>query len=364
VALTKLLQYTWLIYACIPFTGFGQQSLQLPKQEQIHQFIRFYEEERQFNGNILIAEKGKVIYENAIGWANIPASDGLTLETPFYLASIAKIFTATAIIQLQEKGALNYDQKIGVYFPELGTFGNRITIRHLLNHTSGIPDYFKMEWDEPGVTNAQIYGKLVNDMRLNFKPGNKFSYSNTGYILLALIVEKVSGIPFFNYIDKFICNPLEMENTWVHDLRKPGILQKERAIGYNAKMKKDDDYHLLTWGDGGMYSTLQDLFIFDKALYDGSLISSESLEEAYSPVVLSNGTIKNYGFGWVIGSNNNGKVVSHSGGLVGFRNYFERQIEVGNTIIILTNNSNKDIIKIRNTLVKILDGRPYEMPEN
>ncbi len=354
----------FLLFFCFPHIGIGQQSLRLPKQEQIHQLFRYYEDERQFNGNILIAEKGKVVYENAIGWANKDASVGLNLATPFYLASISKSFTAIAIIQLEEKGKIDYDQKIDEFFPEMGSYGSKISIRNLLNHTSGLPDYFTMEWDETGVTNAQIYNKVLQNMRnLEFRPGYKYSYNNTGYILLALIVEKASGLDFYEYIEKHICEPIGLENTWVHDLRNPGILQKNRAIGYNFNMKKEDDYDLLTWGDGGMYSTLEDLFIFDRALYDGSLISSQSLIVAYSPVLLAGGNTRNYGFGWVIGSNINGKVVSHTGGLAGFRNYFERQIEVENTIIILTNNSNRDINNIRNTLVKILDGRPYTLPD-
>lgn len=358
----KLVKFLLLMF-CLPLAGVSQQSLALPMQEQIHQLIRYYEEERQFNGNILIAENGHVVYENALGWADKENSIGLNLATPFYLASISKSFSATAIMQLHEQGKIDYEQKIGKYFPELGSIGNRISVRNLLNHTSGLPDYFMMEWDAPGVTNAQIYNKVVRNLRsLEFRPGNKYSYNNTGYIFLALIVEKVSGLPYYEYIEKKICQPIGLENTWVHELRNPGILQRNRAIGYDSKMKNEDDYNLLTWGDGGMYSTLEDLFLFDRALYDGSLISPEALIEAYSPVVLGNGNTRNYGFGWNIGSNMNGKVVSHSGGLAGFRNYFERQIEVENTIIILTNNSNNDIQEIRNILVKILDGRPYSMP--
>ncbi len=361
---TKIIGLSILAIVSNVFSVCAQQSLRLPKQEQIHQLIRFYEEEKQFNGNILVAEGGRVMYENSIGWENKLAGTALTLETPFYLASIAKSFTAVAIIQLHERGKLDYNQNIGSYFPELGSFGSRITIKNLLNHTSGLPDYFALGWDEPGVTNAQIYSKLINNLKsLLFKPGNKYSYNNTGYLLLSLIVEQVGGMPYYKFINDNIVEPLQMENTWVHDLRNPGVLQKNRAIGYDRKMKKENDYNLLTWGDGGMYSNLEDLFIFDKALYTESLVSNASLQEAYEETELNNGSKKDYGYGWVIGSNINGKVVSHSGGLAGFRNYFERQIEVGNTIIILTNNSNEDIFKIRNTLVKILDGRPYEMPK-
>lgn len=345
--------------------GFAQQSIKLPKQEQIHQVIRYFEVNRHFNGNILIAEDGKVIYENAIGWANIEDGEALTLTTPFYLASLAKTFTATGIMKLKEEGKLDYDDKIATWFSEMGSAGNKISIRHLLNHTSGLPDYFSMGWDETGLTNAQLYDKLVhNTPMLNSRPGYKYSYNNTGYVLLALIIEKVSGLPFYKFIESTICEPLGMEDTWVYDIRNPEISEKDRAIGYRKNMKHRDDYLLLTTGDGGMYSTIEDMFTWDRALHDNKILSQATLEEAYLPVTLPNGVTKNYGFGWVIGSNLNGKIVTHSGGLAGFRNYFERQIDVGNTLIILTNNSNNDIVEIRNILVKILDGRPYEMPEN
>ncbi|MCH7514067.1 MAG: beta-lactamase family protein [Bacteroidetes bacterium] len=343
----------------------AQQAAKLPKQEQIHSLIRFYAEEKKFNGNVLIAEYGEIIYENAIGWADIKNNEGLTLSTPFYLASISKSFTALCVMMLKEEGKLDYNDKIYMYFPELGAPAKKISIRNLLQHTSGLPDYIKMGWDEPGLTNAQLYGKLINNVnQLKFKPGYKFRYNNTGYVLLALIVEKASGVPFYAFVKNRICKPLGMKNTWVYDLRVPERNKPGRAIGYRSNLKKTDDYYLLTWGDGGIYSSIEDLFILDRALYSEKLVSAKTLEEAYTPVALVNGATKNYGFGWVIGNNLNGKTVSHTGGLAGFRNYFERQIDVENTIIILTNTNNNYITEMRNILVKILDGRSYVFPEN
>ncbi len=360
---TDIFQWLLLIFLS-SIHVYAQQTAKLPKPEQIHSLIRFYTDERNFNGNVLIAEHGEIIYENAIGWADIKNNQGLTLSTPFYLASISKSFTALCVMMLKEEGKLDYDDNIYMYFPELGDRAKRISIRNLLQHTSGLQDYFEMGWDEPGLTNAQLYSKLVNQVnKLKFKPGYKFRYNNTGYVLLAMIVEKASGIPYYTFVKNRICEPLGMKNTWVFDLRAPERNNPDRAIGYRSNLKKTDDYYLLTWGDGGIYSSVEDLFILDRALYSEKLVSLKTLEEAYTPVVLVNGAIKNYGFGWVIGHNLNGKTISHTGGLAGFRNFFERQVDVENTIIILTNTSNNYITEMRNILVKVLDGRPYEFPE-
>jgi CubicO group peptidase (beta-lactamase class C family) len=342
----------------------GQQSAQLPKQEQIHQLVRYYEAESGFNGNILIAEEGKIIYENSNGWADITNERSLSLSTPFYLASLSKQFTALSILILRDEGKLELDDYLFSYFPDLGDFAKKITIRNLLNHTSGLPDYFQAEWDEPGLTNALLYEKIKKNVKqLNFRPGHRFRYNNTGYVMLSLIVEKVSGMAYYKFFDSKISEPLGLENTWVFDLRN-NPRTDIRAIGYKSNMKNENDYNLLTTGDGGMYSTIEDLFVWDQALYSNKLIKQESQEEAFTPVSLANGRNQNYGFGWYIGNNMNGRTVYHSGGLVGFRTYIERQIDVKNTIIILNNNGFDDVTEMRNILVKIMDGRPYNFPDS
>lgn len=327
--------------------------------------LRFYEDERQFNGNVLVMREGNVIYENAVGWADRENGIGLLLNTPFYLASIAKPITATAVMILVEDGLVNYDDKVVEYLPETGIVGSKITIHHLLSHTSGVPDYFREGWSEPGITNALVYSRWIQSgLKLYNKPGQKYAYSNTGYVLLALIVERASGMPFYQFVDKNIFQPLGMKDSWVHDLRNPGIFQRNRAIGYDLRLKKQEDYDLLTWGDGGMYSTIGDLERFDRGIRSGELLSPASLNAAFTRIPVKGGSKSDYGYGWVIGNNTNGRVISHTGGLAGFRNYFEMQLDVDITIIILTNNSNDDVMQIRNTLVKILDGRPYDFPES
>lgn len=337
------------------------QNIKLPKQEQVHLVVRYYETVKGFNGNILVAENGKVMYENSMGWADLEAGKPLTLNTPFYLASVSKQFTAASILMLRDKGKLSLDDFILKYLPELGEYAKKITIRHLLNHSSGLPDYFQMEWDITGYTNAQLYNQMVSSVKqLNFRPGHKYRYNNTGYVFLSLIVEKVSELPYYKFVESRITEPLGMGNTWVFDIRNDRV--GDWAVGYTDNLRKRDEYYLLTTGDGGIFSTLEDLFIWDQALYTDELLSTASLEEAFSPLTLPNGITGKNGFGWVIGSNLNGKTVSHSGGLAGFRAYIERQVEVNNTIIILNNNSSEDIMDMRNILVKILDGRPYELP--
>ena len=341
----------------------SQQAAKLPKPEQIHSLVRYYEEDRGFNGNILISENGRIIYENSTGWADNSRGIPMTINTPFYLASVSKQFTAMAILLLRDRGQLNIDDKAVDYLPELGPYASKITIRHLLNHTSGLPDYFAMGWDEPGLTNALLFEKLQDNTRqLNFRPGHKYRYNNTGYVLLSLVVEKTSGMPYYKFIDTYICDPLGLEDTWVYDLRNNARNQNLKAIGYEYNMRKENDYYLLTTGDGGMYSNIEDLYTWDRALYSNDLVSQETIMEAFEPLILANGSSENYGFGWNIGSNLNGKSVYHSGGLAGFRTYIERQVEADNTIIILNNNSFDDITEMRNILVKILDGRPYEFP--
>jgi CubicO group peptidase (beta-lactamase class C family) len=355
-----------ILIATILYVGnvYSQQAARLPKQEQIHQIVRYYEEENGFNGNIIIAEEGKIIYENSTGWADIANERSLNLRTPFYIASVSKQFTAVSILILRDAGKLELDDYLIKYFPDLGNFAKKIKIRHLLNHTSGLPDYFQNAWDSPGFTNAQLYEKVKFDInQLNFRPGHKYRYNNTGYVLLSLIVEKVSGLPYYKFFESNISEPLGLENTWVFDLRtdpRPNF----RALGYERNLKKENDYNLLTTGDGGVYSTIEDLFIWDQSLYSNKLINENSLEEAFTPITLTNGVNQNYGFGWFIGNNLNGKTVYHTGGLAGFRAYIERQIDVNNTIIILNNNEFDEVTEMRNILVKIMDERPYEFPGN
>ena len=249
--------------------------------------------------------------------------------TPF-----GKPFTATAIILLQQKGLLSYDDKASQYLSELPDYAKNVSIRHLLSHTSGIRDYESILTGKKGLNNQDVLNWLQEQKGLQFPSGSQFQYSNSGYIILSTIIEKISGDSYKMFLEKNIFVPLKMNNTEVYD--GSTSINKNRAIGYD-RQKKPDDYSILTTGDGGIYSTPEDLYKFDQALRDFSLVSKENSNQMYTPFTLSDGKLSMYGFGWFIDDSAGGKTVSHTGGLDGFRALFWRDLKNNKTIITLTN---------------------------
>ena len=314
--------------------------------------FEFYDND-DFNGSVLVADNDLIVYENTFGYADFDSRLPLDSETPFYLASLGKQFTATAIMLLVERGKINLNDPLRLYLPALPEIYTGVKIEHLLNHTSGIPDYLNSGWLFPGVTNNQVFTFLTEQQSLDFTPGSKFRYSNSGYVLLAQIIESVAGKAISNFFYEEFFYPLNMNNTFVFE-EKTG--DRYRAKGFSEK-GKPEDYNLLTVGDGGVYSTASDLFLWLKALNDERIVSSYSLEQMYAPVKLPGGREKRYGYGWELGNNFAGPFVYHSGQLAGFRTYFEYQKSKKMTIIILANKSFDSMSGLRNQLVKILDGR-------
>jgi CubicO group peptidase (beta-lactamase class C family) len=305
------------------------------RKERIGELMTELYKKGDFNGTILVAENGNIIYDTAFGFGNFITREPLNDSSSFYLASVSKQFTAMAIMILKEQNKLSYYDTLTKYFPEFPAYANNITIRHLLTHTSGLPDYFSMDnLYRPGSNNEDVLNTLIAQKKLNFYPGDRFSYSNSGYVMLAMIVEKVSGKPFNVFMKEFIFDPVGMKNTLVYDSTKPVI--RNRAVGFN-KDGELDDYDILTAGDGGIYSTTQDLYLWDQSLYKNKLVDSSTLAEAFHETKLNNGSPSYYGFGWVIIRNANNKIVHHSGGLNGYRTAIYRDMENHNSIIMLTN---------------------------
>ncbi|MBK1896976.1 serine hydrolase domain-containing protein [Chryseobacterium paridis] len=296
--------------------------------------ITQYHKKGKLNGSILVMQNNQIIYDSVVGYADFSHKRILTKNTPLYIASLSKPFTATAIILLQQKGQLSYDDKASTYLPELPDYAKNISIRHLLSHTSGIRDYENILSGKKGLTNQDVLHWLQEQKGLQFPSGSKFQYSNSGYIILSSIIEKISGESYKSFLEKNIFIPLKMNNTEVYDGSTP--TNKNRALGYDSE-KKPDDYSILTTGDGGIYSTPEDLYKFDQALRQFSLINKDNTDQMYTPFTLSNGKLSNYGFGWFIDFSGEGKVVSHTGGLDGFRALFWRDIKNNETIITLTN---------------------------
>lgn len=333
--------------------AFGQDRIQ-----KIDSLLNSLYSKEKINGNFLIAEKGKVIYSNSFGLANETTKEKLNANSIFELASCSKQFTAMAIMILKENGKLSLDDKIIKYIPELSDY-NGVTIRNLLNHTSGLPDYMELMdtlFDKSKIANnkdiIQIFSKY--QPKVLFEPNTKYEYSNTGYALLASIIEKASGLTYADYLSKTIFKPLKMENTFVYTRRLSPKKIDNYALGYvySDSLKKyclpDDlkETNMVIWldgvvGDGTVNSTISDLLKWDRALYTNKLLTQKAMKEVFEVATLKDESKTKYGFGWGIDENADfGKITSHSGGWPGYVTFIERHITNDKTIIILQNHDN------------------------
>jgi CubicO group peptidase (beta-lactamase class C family) len=312
----------------------------------------------QFNGSILVAVNGRAIFRNGYGESNVGTHEKFSPATISCLASVSKQFTAMAIMMLAEQHKIKYDDPVAQYIREWPAYARGITIKHLLTHTSGIPEVGDLGIDHPGLTNAEVIKTLVNKNDLVFKPGVRYQYSNTGYILLAIIVERITGRSFKDFLTREILIPLKMDHTFLMDAatERPGHL----AIGYNGFGKVDDEISLTT-GDGGMYSTVDDLLKWDAALYSGKLVKPATLDTAFTPATVQEGKTT-YGFGWNITGNKDDLVVWHTGNTAGYRAFIERRLRDRVAIIMLTNKGNSRRMEISEAVVNILRGLPYRLP--
>lgn len=329
---------------------------------------------KEFNGNVLVAEKGKVIYEKSFGLANEKTKQKLDKNTVFELASVSKQFTAMGIVQLEKEGKLSYNDPLTKYFPEL-SFYKPITIDNLLHHTSGLPDYmslFDKNWDKKKfATNKDVVEMLAKyKPELLFVPGDKYEYSNTGYALLGLIIEKVSKQSYGDYLNKKIFKPLGMANTRVYRSRYKPEKISNYALGYvvdslgNKKLLDDLGKEYYTYyldgivGDGMVNSTTGDLLKWDRALYGDKLVNQKDKDLIFSSIVTKNNKDTRYGYGWAIDTKYPfGKIANHSGGWAGYITFIERDLDYDKTIIILQNNDSEaassPVKQLRNILYDI-----------
>jgi len=347
--------------------------------DKIDNYLKKCYENKQFNGSVLVAQNGKVVYHNYFGIANIDPRDSLQIKSQFRLASLSKPFTAMAIMILKEQNKLDYEDDISKYLPELPKQG--VTIHHLLTHTSGIIEYedlFEPYWDpdhenfheKKYADNNDVIDMLIKyHPALSFEPGEKWLYNNTGYVLLASIVSRVAKESFEVFMKKNIFKPLGMSNTLVYSAIRDDSMEN-RVYGYRLALNGSDyvpnDFHYMSGiaGDGAIYSTTGDLYKWAQALYTNKLVSEKILKEAFTPVVLNDSSTHNYGFGWGINKSLTGKkAVSHGGGWIAAKTWLWREIEEDNTIIILTNHTSRYIYDIRQGINQILHDEPYLLPK-
>ncbi len=328
-------------------------------------------------GNVLVYENGKIIYKSSNGLQSIKSMDSLSLDSQFRLASVSKQFTGMAIMKLKEAGKLDYDQKVNTILTDFPY--DHITIRQLLHHTSGLTDYERLiyeNFEKKDSTKTYILGndEILEvfyrvDPELDFQPGETYEYSNTGYLVLASIVEKVSGQHFKEFLKEQITDPIGMENTTLYKYQvDTDPKMPNRVFGYRMALNQRDymanDYDIVNdvRGDGGIYSTLEDLYKWNMALANHTIIPKPFLDEALSSGALNNGEKTNYGFGWFIDSEE-GKplIVSHSGGWVGFATYLQNDLDAKSGFVILTNDSGENFGPVLRAVEAIRDGEPYEI---
>jgi CubicO group peptidase (beta-lactamase class C family) len=356
----------------------------LGQKDQSFLLKQFFEGQRDyyhFNGNVLIAKGGKPIYQQSLGYADFSTKRALNENSVFELASVSKQFTAMGIMICKEKGLLNYTDPITKFFPGLPY--KDITVRHLLTHTSGIPSYedqFEKYWDHKKIA----YNKDIIDMLIQrhdtllFKTGSSWKYSNTGFALLASIIEKVSGMSYNDFMAKTIFKPLDMNHTFIYNSRRSGgKIPDNYALGfvYSDSLKRYilpdslPNYDIVYYldgivGDGCVNSTAGDLLQWDQALHSNKLVSKQSLDEMLSPLVHSStrDTTSFYGFGVAVTPNSSiGKIISHTGGWPGYATLLVRRVDKDETIIILSNNETSNG-NIRAGVESILAGEDLVMP--
>lgn len=338
------------------------------KSEQIEAIIRQKVREG-FNGNVLIAQKGIVLYKNCFGFGHFERGqrDTLVEESKFQLASLSKTFTAVATLKLIEAGKLTLDDSIQKFYPDFPY--HSITIRELLSHRSGLPNYayafddsMKVNFykkEKPYPTNAVIMHWFATVQPTPHKyniPGRGFSYSNTNYMVLASIIEKVTGQSYESFVKKNIFDPIGMRHTFVATSQNDS-LNYRRTAGYQWNRRIPKDYYDDVVGDKGIYSTIGDLFRWYRALNGNCLLQKKTLAEAFVPRSFERKGAKNYGYGFrmMLNDLNQPEYIYHSGWWKGYNTMFWFSPKDEYVIIMLGNRYNKTVYRVKE-LIDVLQG--------
>lgn len=373
-----------LIVCLLIFTGLSVFSQS--RQKGIDNYIIALAKNQGFSGNVVVIEKDKIVYEKSLGYADYTTQMPNTPNITFPIASISKIFTATAILQLKEKGLLNITDAVNQHLTEFPY--PEITIKHLLSHTSGLPPYnaffdkYKKENPKKRFTNKDFLpGVVANIQSLIYQPGEKGNYDNINFLVLALIIEKVSGVSYKNYIEENILKPAGMNQTTLFPLPE----QFNRAVitnysfphvylhSYDITPVKSNSipYVREYWHSYGIngfadyVSTTHDLYKFDKALYGDILLKQKTLEEAYVPTKLNNGENNPdlFGLGWEIEKDTTiGKLVYHSGAAMGLSSNILRNVTKHQTVILF-DNTHFNAHENATNIMMILNGKRVNTPK-
>jgi CubicO group peptidase (beta-lactamase class C family) len=338
------------------------------KAAKIDELMKVYNSYRQFNGAVLVAENGKVIFKKGYGMANMEWNIPVETDTRFRLGSITKQFTSMLILQLVQEGKIKLEGKLTDYLPDYRKdTGDRISIHQLLNHTSGIPSYtglpnFFAEISRNPYSVSDFVKKCASG-DLEFEPGTKWKYNNSGYFLLGAIVERVTGKPYEQALKERIFDPVGMKSTGYDHYET--ILAK-RAAGYEKRPGGFVNAPYLDMGlpyaAGSLYSTVEDLYLWDQALYTDKLLSPQLKELMFKP------GMSNYAYGWVVrkaplgAQDESVTIIEHGGGINGFNTLISRMPESKNLIILLNNTGGTKLGEMFQKIAGILFGKPYKPP--
>ncbi|KAB1228589.1 serine hydrolase [Chryseobacterium viscerum] len=333
------------------------------KKEEIDRIIKAFEGINKFNGTALIHYQNKNIFERSYGWQNAEKNIHNQDKSIYQIASLTKSFTALVIVKLSEEGKLSFKDPISKFIADYPR-GNEITIEHLLTHTSGIyevlrnKEYFSLLHTGKAIAKNKELSFFKNEP-LDFEPGTQFSYTNSGYIVLGLIIEKITGLSYENAVRKIILNPLKMTHTGFNymALKSP---YKTVPYSYISKTRQEKTKvwnSTLTGPAGQIYSTAEDLYNYYLGLRDYKIVSKEAFKKATTPY------LSGYGYGWFIDDLYGKKLINHGGNIEGSTSYFAMLPEDDLCIILLNNITSKKLEKAGNTILAALLGQPYTLPQ-
>ena len=332
-----------------------------PSTQLLDSMANLYAQLKEFNGSVLVAQKGNILLEKGYGYKNVEQKTKLDANSLFQYGSVTKEFTAAIIMYLQEKGKLNTQDKLSKYFPEL-TFADSVTIYNLLTHTSGIynytnnPDFMKTEAVKPA-DKEKIFA-LFKNKPLEFTPGSKFNYSNSGYSLLGYIIEKASGKSYETMMHEVILQPLGMQTAGFDFTHNHST---DKTTGYNfIKAGKFETAGVVdssvAFSAGSLYGSVKDLYAWHQALQKNKLLSAASWQQVYKPFH------SKYAFGWQIDTVYGKPVAEHGGGIFGYTSMFKRFPNDDVVIIVLSNNSSPKSQELANKLAALVFQQPVEWP--
>jgi CubicO group peptidase (beta-lactamase class C family) len=360
--MTKYISYRRLAPIALLFLFAVSAAAQDPAPK-FDEYLSAIAAQQRFTGSVLVARDGKVIFSKGYGLANVELDVPNTPQTKFRLGSITKQFTATAILLLQERGKLSVSDPICKYFDNCPAAWSEVTVHNLLSHTGGIPNFTSFPDYMPKmmmpVTTQEMIARF-KDKPLDFKPGEKWDYSNSGYFLLGAIIEKVSGESYESFLQKNIFDPLKLTGTGYDHF---DTILKKRATGYSLSKGKTVNSAFLDmtqpYSAGSLYSTVEDLFLWYEALYSGKVLSAKSFEMLTTPVK------NNYAYGLGVETKFNRKMIAHGGGINGFATFIARFPEEKLTIVVLRN-ADYGVPppgKITQDFAAIVFGEKYEIPK-